>query len=680
MGQRYNEIVGIVVDGYIRVSQVAGRGGENFISPSVQREQIEVWAKLNRAALGRVFEELDESGARSDRPMLMEAIERVERGETQGIVVAKLDRFGRSLVDGLANIERISNAGGTFVSVQDGLDLGTPTGKLVLRIMFSMAEWELDRVRANWDVAQERAVARGVHPVAFVPLGYTRGQDRRLKIDPGTAPLVIELFRRRADGAPMAELMEFLNDSGTRTIRGGKHFIPSSVAGIIRNRVYLGEAAFGRHLNPRAHPPLVDTATWHDAQRPRKKRGKRRTSLLVSVLRCGTCRLSMATWDTVTKEAKAIAYRCPTHSSAGRCPGPASVMGEDIEPLVEEFVFRAVRSSGQTRQGVGSRIARLEDSLSEAQGSVSRYRDNVSLSDRLDPESFAAGVAKRQVIVERIALELAGAMRAAKTPNLPSANEIEAVWPSLSIRDRRAIIEEFVDCVFIVRGKEPAIERAYVCRRGDAPFDVPRAGVPIGSIRSFDRHRSNAVRLRPPRQWSERRIEKELRQFLGDRNDWPRYVEFAIAGRARLHYQVMNWGGPYFWAHRLGLALRARAVQWNEPRIRGALRAFLRRRTTWPTGAEFNAAGLNSLHTAVKRHRGIALWAEEFDLPYLGATRPLYWTFDRIEAELNVFVAGLDAYPSPSYFLKAGREDLYGAINRNGGHKLWAGKIGLTRG
>src|SRR4051812_4383670 len=143
----------MLLDGYIRVSQVAGRSGENFISPSVQREQIERWVSARDDLLGEVFEELDESGARTDRPLLEDAVERVERGESQGIVVAKIDRFGRSLVDGLAAVGRITEAGGVFVSVQDGLDLSTDTGRLVLRIMLSMAEWELDRIRWNRETA-----------------------------------------------------------------------------------------------------------------------------------------------------------------------------------------------------------------------------------------------------------------------------------------------------------------------------------------------------------------------------------------------------------------------------------------------------------------------------------------------------------------------------------------------
>src|SRR3954470_24858143 len=123
------------LDGYIRVSQVAGRSGESFISPSLQREQIEGWVSGRGYVMGEVLEELDESGARADRPLLEEAVARVERGESQGIVVAKIDRFGRSLADGLAAIERVTRAGGVFASVQDGLDLSTDTGRLVLRIM-----------------------------------------------------------------------------------------------------------------------------------------------------------------------------------------------------------------------------------------------------------------------------------------------------------------------------------------------------------------------------------------------------------------------------------------------------------------------------------------------------------------------------------------------------------------
>jgi len=74
--------------------------------------------------------------------------------------VTKLDRFGRSLAHGLEAIDRIRRAGGVFVSVQDGLDLTTDTGKLVMRIMLTMAEFELDSGAldlANGTVARDRS-------------------------------------------------------------------------------------------------------------------------------------------------------------------------------------------------------------------------------------------------------------------------------------------------------------------------------------------------------------------------------------------------------------------------------------------------------------------------------------------------------------------------------------------
>ena len=138
------------LDAYIRVSQVRGRSGPSFISPTQQRERIEAWI----AALGHERGEIFEEPTRRARGPIAPSCRRRSSASSAGSPTAssspKLDRFGRSLMDGLQLIDRIRDAGGTFASVQDGFDLGTDTGRLVLRIMFSMAEYELDRVRGGW--------------------------------------------------------------------------------------------------------------------------------------------------------------------------------------------------------------------------------------------------------------------------------------------------------------------------------------------------------------------------------------------------------------------------------------------------------------------------------------------------------------------------------------------------
>jgi hypothetical protein len=74
----------VVLDGYVRVSQVRGRRGERFMSPALQRDQILDWAARHGARIGELFEELDQSGARRDRPLLERAVRRVEASDSQG--------------------------------------------------------------------------------------------------------------------------------------------------------------------------------------------------------------------------------------------------------------------------------------------------------------------------------------------------------------------------------------------------------------------------------------------------------------------------------------------------------------------------------------------------------------------------------------------------------------------
>jgi hypothetical protein len=109
------------VDGYVRLSDVAGRKGERFVSPAVQRQLILGWTTSRGVQVLEIFEELDESGRRPDRPLLEKALRPVENGISQGIVVSKVSRLGRSLLSGIAAMERTRAAGGRFVAVQNDL-------------------------------------------------------------------------------------------------------------------------------------------------------------------------------------------------------------------------------------------------------------------------------------------------------------------------------------------------------------------------------------------------------------------------------------------------------------------------------------------------------------------------------------------------------------------------------
>src|SRR5213593_4657306 len=185
-------------DGYIRVSRRGGREGESFISPEVQRKKISAWAKLHEVEVVQWWEEIDQSGAKLERPLFQQALERCERGETGGIVVAKLDRFARSAVDALTSIRRLTDAGARLVSVEDNFDGSTPMGRFAIGILTLIAELELERIKENWTSAVTSAVGRGVHISARVPKGYRKDKKSgRLLRDEPAASIVAEAFRQR---------------------------------------------------------------------------------------------------------------------------------------------------------------------------------------------------------------------------------------------------------------------------------------------------------------------------------------------------------------------------------------------------------------------------------------------------------------------------------------------------
>jgi site-specific DNA recombinase len=158
-------------DGYVRVSSTKGRNGERFISPDVQRGTVERLA-AKAVTLGEIVEDLDVSGGKrvADRE-LGRLVERIENGESEGLIVWKVSRFSRSLLDAVTTATRIKEAGGRLIA--EDFDSARPMGKAMLGLMAGLVEEELDARRQGWSEARRRALERGV-PNGRVPLGYRK--------------------------------------------------------------------------------------------------------------------------------------------------------------------------------------------------------------------------------------------------------------------------------------------------------------------------------------------------------------------------------------------------------------------------------------------------------------------------------------------------------------------------
>lgn len=479
--------------------------------------------------------------------------------------VAKLDRFGRSLVDGLTAINRITEAGGNVVSVADGLDFHTDTGRLLLRLMLSLAEWELDRVRTVWASAQEQAIGRGVH-MGSVPLGYRRKRDGRLVSDPKHAPLMVELFGRRAEGEGVTALARDLTDRRVPTYHGAPRWSSQSVRGMLRRRVYLGEVRHGPFVNASAHEPLIDAATWQAAQTPIAGGGRARRAepaLLHGLLRCGGCgRVLTTKTDDRGTQRERVVYHCMKRSSAGLCPAPAAIADSRIEPYVEAVMW------GELGHGAGrsarARLRSAEQLAETRRHELEAYRDNPRLLDTLGTECFASGLAVRTRREEGALLDLAHA-RTALDALGPSVDELHRRWTRLSLKQKRKAIAATIDTAFVSSGRGRA-ERIWAMPSGSAPADlVPPAPRVMPAPRPFSPAVGQARAVPSPASldWTRAKAKRAVTPFLDGRQQWPRFSDFQHAGLAVAHANLQRLGTCASGPRSSGSPIRSPAERWS---------------------------------------------------------------------------------------------------------------------
>ena len=118
------------------------------------------FCKKNDYSIYKVYSETY-SGAKSDRLMFMELMRDVERKKFNAVVVLKLDRFSRSMLDLLTNVERLKENGIHFISIKDNIETETPQGKLLFHLLGAFAEFERSLIYERTQMGVARAKREG---------------------------------------------------------------------------------------------------------------------------------------------------------------------------------------------------------------------------------------------------------------------------------------------------------------------------------------------------------------------------------------------------------------------------------------------------------------------------------------------------------------------------------------
>ena len=200
------------------------------------------------------------SGGNLDRPALQRLMQDIEDGLVDVVVVYKIDRLSRSLMDFSRLVDVFDRHGVTFVSVTQSFNTTTSMGRLTLNILLSFAQFEREVIgeRIRDKVAASRR--RGMWMGGTVPLGY-RVENRKLVIDDREAAIVRTIFERFLKLGSATLLARQLRDEGI-TSRKGRLVDKGFIYKLLGNRIYIGDAMHKGTAYPGQHQPIISQDLW----------------------------------------------------------------------------------------------------------------------------------------------------------------------------------------------------------------------------------------------------------------------------------------------------------------------------------------------------------------------------------------------------------------------------------
>lgn len=318
---------------YIRVSseeQVV-----HGLSIEAQTAALTQWAQDNGCFVAGIYTDAGISGRKpaSKRPELQRLLEDVQAGKGDLVVFTKLDRWFRNIAEYYKVQEILEKHRVGWKTIQEDYDTTTASGRLKVNIMLSVAQDEADRTGERIKFVFQDKVQRGEVISGKAPLGY-KIENKRLVIDPETAPIAQDIFRQYMTIRSMRALREYVMR------KYGMVYCHSGLKALLKNPRYIGQA----HGQDDFCPVLIEPQQFQLCQDLMAQRGQRnilrsdRVYLFTGLVRCAECgnRLS----GHVVGQ-KYIYYRCTRYDKLHLC----SHKKRTSERVLEKWLLENLVSS-----------------------------------------------------------------------------------------------------------------------------------------------------------------------------------------------------------------------------------------------------------------------------------------------------------------------------------------------
>ncbi len=465
---------------YTRKSTEEGLEKE-FNSLDAQREAGEAYIKSQQhegwVCLPSQYDDGGYTGANIDRPAVRRLLADIEAGKVDCVVVYKVDRLSRSLLDFARIMETFERHNVSFVSVTQAFNTASSMGRLVLNVLLSFAQFEREmiseRTRDKIAAARRKGKWSGGMPI----LGYNVSQTK-LVVEDDEAKRVRQIFELYLEHQALLAVVKELDSRNWLTkqwttrkglARGGRQFDKHALYQLLTNVAYIGKVRYKDEVHHGEHQPIVNADVFVQVQTILQRNGRsggravrnKQGALLRGLLRCAACKCGMNHAYSAKGGCQYRYYVCYRAQQHGwqACPAPSIPAGE-----IERFVVNEIKSVGrdplviketlaQARRQAEEQIERLK---AERTGLRARLRDDhaelVHLASSSSPgDPGLVDVHDRIRDAERRVTEIDDEL-VALNGNLVDEAEVaaalgdfDAVWDCLAPREQARVIELLVE-------------------------------------------------------------------------------------------------------------------------------------------------------------------------------------------------------------------------------------------
>ena len=472
---------------YTRKSTTNGLEQE-FNSLDAQREACEAYAKSQGWTLVDArYDDGGFTGANVERPAFQRLLQDVDAKRVDVVVVYKVDRLSRSLLDFAKVMDRFNQAGVAFVSVTQNFSTADAMGRLTLNMLMSFAEFEREMIAERTRDKIHAARKKGKWTGGPVPYGYDVISGK-LVVNKLEAFVVREIYDGYLRHRSPIRVIEDLRAKGRRpkrymtkagTVGGAGAWSVTTVLRILKNPLYIGKVGIAGETYDGEHDAIVDVEKFEQVRAalggkaPVTTKSVRRGYILRGVLRCGVCGSAMTPASAHKGGREYRYYRCTKRDREGRGACPTRPLSAQA---VEKFVIDRLRKIAADEKLVARVTSAIEARMTATHDKLERERRELprevgrlssetkslvsSLSEmseagrkavsmRLDQVAQSMALAQERLRSVEERLEKLGHVRAEAAWTAETLAAFDRLWETLTEDNRARLVRCLVERVVV---------------------------------------------------------------------------------------------------------------------------------------------------------------------------------------------------------------------------------------